>query len=58
MMSMPSYSKNEPAMELPEEEEDIDIRQAYPLMDAVARQEGWDDPEMDSYNVYAGKLVE
>ncbi|HWG42925.1 MAG TPA: hypothetical protein VN688_09080 [Gemmataceae bacterium] len=27
-----------------------DVRQAYPLMDAVARQEGWDDPEMDSYN--------
>jgi hypothetical protein len=32
-----------------------DIRQAYPLMDAVARQEGWDDPEMDSYNIYARK---
>ncbi len=38
---------------LPEEEaeEDVDIRQAYPLMDAVAHQEGWDEPEMDSYNV-------
>jgi hypothetical protein len=32
------------------EEEVAGIRQAYPLMDAVARQEGWDDPEMDSYN--------
>jgi hypothetical protein len=37
------------------EGEDADIRQAYPLMDAVARAEGWDDPEMDSYNVYARK---
>ena len=34
------------------EEEETDIRGAYPLMDAVARQEGWDDPEMDSYNRY------
>lgn len=25
---------------------------AYPLMDAVARQEGWDDPVMASYDVY------
>lgn len=36
-------------------EEQIDIREAYPLMDAVARCEGWDDPEMDSYDVYARK---
>ena len=36
-------------------DEEIDIRQAYPLMDAVARQEGWDDPEMDSYDIYARK---
>jgi regulator of replication initiation timing len=35
--------------------EEADVRQAYPLMDAVARSEGWDDPEMDSYNVYARK---
>jgi hypothetical protein len=34
-------------------EEDTGIREAYPLMDAVARLEGWDDPEMDGYNVYA-----
>jgi hypothetical protein len=40
----------------PEEEAEVaDIRQAYPLMDAVARQEGWDDPEMDSYDIYARK---
>ena len=40
------------------EDEDIeDIREAYPLMDAVARKEGWDDPEMDSYNFYALKKV-
>lgn len=37
------------------EGEEVDIRKAYPLMDAVARAEGWDDPEMDSYNVYARK---
>ena len=37
------------------EVEVVDIREAYPLMDAVARQEGWDDPEMDSYNVYVPK---
>jgi hypothetical protein len=35
--------------------QDFDIREAYPLMDAVARAEGWDDPEMDSYNIYARK---
>src|SRR5258708_1213401 len=31
-------------------EETWDVREAYPLMDAVAAQEGWNDPEMDSYN--------
>jgi hypothetical protein len=34
---------------------DIDIRAAYPLMDAVGREEGWDDPEMDSYNILGEK---
>jgi hypothetical protein len=34
-------------------EDDFDIREAYPLMDEVARREGWDDPEMDSYDIYA-----
>jgi hypothetical protein len=33
----------------------LDIRGAYPLLDAVAAKEGWDDPEMDSYNVYSRK---
>ena len=32
------------------EDEEFDIREAYPLMDAVAHQEGWNDPDMDSYN--------
>jgi hypothetical protein len=32
------------------EDEDFDIREAYPLMDEVAHREGWDDPDMDSYN--------
>jgi len=50
---MPDYSKNEPPEEFTEEEHNLDIREAYPLMDAVARQEGWDDPEMDSYDIYA-----
>jgi len=36
-------------------EEELDIRGAYPLMDAVARSEGWEDPDMDSYDVYARK---
>ena len=31
-------------------EEELDIRAAYPLMDAVAAKEGWDDPSMDIYN--------
>jgi hypothetical protein len=34
-------------------EEKIDIRTAYPLMDAVAAKEGWADPEMDIYNDFA-----
>ena len=28
------------------DDSDISIRAAYPLMDAVAANEGWDDPEM------------
>lgn len=32
------------------EVDDFDVREAYPLMDEVARKEGWDDPEMDVYN--------
>jgi hypothetical protein len=32
------------------EKDDFDIRQAYPLMDAVAAKEGWADPDMDAYN--------
>ncbi len=32
------------------QEETFDIREAYPLMDAVAASEGWDDPALDSYN--------
>lgn len=31
-------------------EDQLDIRAAYPLMDAVAAKEGWDDPSMDIYN--------
>lgn len=34
-------------------EDAFDVRDAYPMMDAVAREAGWDDPEMDSYNVFA-----
>src|SRR5260370_37428344 len=30
----------------------FDIRDAYALMDQVADKEGWNDPEMDSYNIY------
>lgn len=31
-------------------DDNFDISEAYPLMDEVARDEGWDDPEMDIYN--------
>jgi hypothetical protein len=31
----------------------LDIRDAYPLMDAVAAKEGWDDPAIDIYNGFA-----
>jgi hypothetical protein len=31
---------------------DLDVRNAYPLMDQVAAAEGWDDPSMDVYNDY------
>jgi hypothetical protein len=34
------------------EGDEFHICEAYSLMDAVAREEGWDDPEMDSYNIY------
>lgn len=33
--------------------DEFDVQQAYPLMDEVASKEGWDDPEMDSYDTYA-----
>ena len=29
---------------------DVDVSDAYPLMDEVAASEGWNDPEMDIYN--------
>lgn len=29
---------------------EFDVRQAYVLMDAVARKEGWDDPREDIYD--------
>jgi hypothetical protein len=32
------------------EDEVFDVREAYPLMDAVAGPEGWDDAGMDTYD--------
>ena len=32
------------------EDNAFDVRDAYPLMDEVARKSGWDDPAMDIYN--------
>ena len=32
--------------------DDPEIRDAYPLMDQVAANEGWDDPSMNIYNDY------
>ena len=29
---------------------DFDVREAYPMMDEIARREGWDDPAEDIYN--------
>ena len=31
-------------------DEEFEPREAYPLMDEVARKEGWNDPEMDAYD--------
>ena len=31
---------------------DFDVSVAYPLMDEVARSEGWYDPEMDIYDQF------
>jgi hypothetical protein len=31
-------------------ESECDVREAYPLMDAVAAKEGWEDPALDIYN--------
>jgi hypothetical protein len=31
------------------DDSEFSVRDAYPLMDEVAANEGWDDPEMDSY---------
>ena len=36
--------------EPPYDDSEFPIEEAYPLMDAVAAHEGWDDPEMDGYN--------
>jgi hypothetical protein len=33
-----------------DQSEGVDIRAAYPLMDAVARSAGWDDPAEDIYS--------
>jgi len=35
------------------DEQGEDIREAYPLMDALAAKEGWGDPAMDIYNDFA-----
>jgi hypothetical protein len=34
-------------------EENLDIRSAYPLMEAIAAKEGWGEPSMDIYNDFA-----
>src|SRR5436305_14391764 len=37
--------------------DDFSVRDAYPLINEVARKAGWDDPEWDSYDVYARKKL-
>ena len=34
------------------DDEEFDVSEAYPLMDEVARSEGWYDPEMDIYDQF------
>ncbi|HET6883911.1 MAG TPA: hypothetical protein VFI31_27400 [Pirellulales bacterium] len=36
------------------DDDDFDVSDAYPLMDEVARSEGWNDPEMDIYDQFRG----
>ena len=35
-------------------DDEFDVEEAYPVMDEVARSEGWDDPELDIYNHLRG----
>ena len=37
---------------VPYDDSEFDISEAYPLMDEVAKNAGWDDPELDVYNQY------
>ncbi len=37
---------------VPYDDSEFDISEAYPLMNEVARNAGWDDPELDVYNQY------
>ena len=34
-------------------DDDFDIRSAYPMIDAQMHAAGWDEPEWESYDVYA-----
>lgn len=36
---------------LRQQETDADLAALYPLMDEVAKAEGWDDPEMDAFGL-------
>lgn len=46
LLSAQQYERIRPFLD----DEHFDISEAYPLMDEVARSEGWDDPEMDVYD--------
>ena len=37
---------------VPYDDSEFDVSEAYPLMEEVARNAGWDDPELDVYNQY------
>ena len=46
-----------PAAEFERLSSDHSVQDSYPLQEAVARAEGWDDPQLDDYNDYDARRV-
>ena len=51
LLSAAAYRRVRPLLEA--EEGAFDPVEAEPLMDEVARREGWEDPQMDAYDALA-----